>query len=123
MNKFNRLLNEEWIHLKEYLRTISNGIEKDIWPGDFVLLSDGFRLDYQGRDLDDWNQFLYDEYTKKVIEDNNYSITYYLVTRYPNLPAGQTIRCTCGVSKTMGKDDQLLFHSSYCDLITKVSSL
>jgi hypothetical protein len=25
-------------------------------------------------------------------------------------------KCTCGVTKTMGKDDHLDYHSNYCDL-------
>jgi hypothetical protein len=30
-----------------------------------------------------------------------------------------TPTCTCGISITMGKDDNIQFHSDYCDLIKK----
>lgn len=29
------------------------------------------------------------------------------------------VKCTCGVSITMGKDDHIDYHSSYCDLKPK----
>lgn len=39
-------------------------------------------------------------------------------TQFPSAEAKQ-LKCTCGTSKTMGNNDQLLFHSNWCDLIEK----
>lgn len=37
------------------------------------------------------------------------------------LPKGTDPKCTCGVSITMGSDDHIDFHSTWCDLKKKGS--
>ena len=41
---------------------------------------------------------------------------YFPVYPAPNEPEKDKPKCTCGVSITMGKDDDIKFHSEWCEL-------